>query len=64
MKVKQLYKECEKLIQSGLGQYDVSIEMMGNKNQRELINDLYIKSYEDNNLGLLILKTESPLYWS
>lgn len=64
MKVEQLYKECEKLIQSGHGQYDVTIEMMGDKNQRELINDLYIKSYKNNNLGLLILKTESPIYWS
>lgn len=64
MKVEQLYKECENLIQSGHGQYDVTIEMMGDKNQRELINDLYIKSYKNDNLGLLILKTESPIYWS
>lgn len=64
MKVEQLYKECEKLIQSGHGQYDVTIEMMRDKNQRELINDLYIKSYKNDNLGLLILKTESPIYWS
>lgn len=64
MKVKELYKECEKLVQSGHGQYDVTIEMMGDKNQRELINDLYIKSYKSDNLGLLILKTQSPIYWS
>lgn len=64
MKVEQLYKECERLIQSGHGQYDVTIEMMGDKDQRGLINDLYTKSYKDNNLGLLILKTESPIYWS
>lgn len=64
MKVKQLYKECEKLIQSGHGLYDVTIEMMGDENQRELINDLYIKSFKDDNLGLLILKTQNPIYWS
>lgn len=64
MKVEKLYKECEKLIKSGHAQYDVTIEMMGDKNQRELINDLYIKSYKDNNIGLLILKTESPIFWS
>lgn len=64
MKVEKLYKECEKLIKSGHSQYDVTIEMMGDKNQRELINDLYIKSYKDNNIGLLILKTESPIFWS
>lgn len=64
MKVQKLYEECEKLIQSGHGQYDVCIEMMGNKDQRELISDLYIKSFKDDNIGLLILKTEEPIYWS
>jgi hypothetical protein len=64
MKVEKLYQECEKLVQSDHGQYDVTIEMMGDENQRELINDLYIKSYKDDNLGLLILKTESPICWS
>ena len=64
MKVEKLYKECEKLIQSGHGQYDVTIEMMGDKDQRALINDLYIKPYKDNNIGLLILKTDEPIFWS
>lgn len=64
MKVEKLYKECEKLMKSNHGQYDVTIEMMGDKDQRALINDLYIKSYKDDNIGLLILKTNEPISWS
>ena len=63
MKVRELYTKCKELIDNNHGEYDVTIEMEGRKDRRESIDDLYIKSFRSDNIGLLVLKSDYPLQW-
>lgn len=63
MKVEKLYEKCKELIENGHAKYDVTIEMEGDKDQRELIDDTYVISFKHKDIGLLVLRTDRPLQW-
>ena len=64
MKVKDLYKICQELINRQHGEYDITIEV-GNPflGERELIVDNDVKEFSKD-IGLLILKPYARLTWS
>ena len=64
MKIKELHKICQELIEQQHGEYDVTIQV-GNPflGERDLIVSNEIREFSKD-MGLLILKSHSRLTWS
>ena len=63
MKVNELKKICDQLVEEGHGEYDVTVELMNDEYQRELVRNFSVIKCLAKELGVLILRTGKMLNW-
>lgn len=61
MKVKELKKICDQLVEEGHEEYDVTVELMNDEHQRELVRNFSVIECLAKEIGVLILQTEKML---